>query len=160
MNQDIWHGDDGSLDGQVVSYMYSSPQSAFIVCDEGVSVGVISERGVVTILERTLAGDSFDGLCAGDIKATPVHTLAESECMGEVIQVMKALGFRRVPIVDGKDSLAGIVNLTDLQRAMNRALEGRGRDLETAVTARTAAPWPQNSANSALSVSSIEAGTR
>ena len=58
--------------------------------------------------------------------------------MGEVIQIMNDRGFRRVPIVDDKNQLVGIVNLTELQTAMNGALERRGRDLEIAVMARTA----------------------
>ena len=69
--------------------------------------------------------------------ASPVHTLSQSSCTGEVIQVMKDRKFRRVPIVDGKSLLVGIVDLTDLQSAMNGALERRGRDLEVAVMACT-----------------------
>jgi diguanylate cyclase (GGDEF)-like protein len=138
MNRGVLQGDERTSIGELVSSMHSTKQSAFIVCDEGVPVGIVSERDTVAILEKALGGESLSDLSAADIMAAPVHTLSESACMGEVVQIMNERGFRRVPIVDDKGLLVGIVNLTDLQGAMNQTLERRGRDLEIAVMARTA----------------------
>ena len=72
--------------------------------------------------------------------------------MGEVVQIMKERSFRRVPIVDDKNLLVGIVNLTDLQSAMNGALERRGLDLEISVMARTSELLAANSKLEELSL--------
>ena len=122
----------------VVRRMEAEVQSAFVVCDEGTPIGVITERDVVVVLSRSFAGIDQREARAGDIMASPVHTLPETAEMGEVFRIMKERGFRRVPIVDDKHQLSGIVNIGELQNATNAALERRGRDLEAAVAARTA----------------------
>ncbi len=138
MNPDVLHGDEQTSLLEVVSQMNAESQSAFVVCDGSVPVGVITERDAVRILERSLSGTRFEETRACDVMATPLHTLSASACMGDVFQILKERGFRRVPIVDSKNELIGIINLMDLQDAMNTALERRGRDLEVAVMARTA----------------------
>lgn len=137
MNPKVLQGDENTSLRSVISSMSSESQSSFVVCDDGVPIGVITERDAVSLFGQLLAGNDFEGIKASEVMASPVHTLPESSCMGEVIQIMKERNFRRVPIVDDKNLLVGIVNLTDLQSAMNGALERRGRDLEVAVMART-----------------------
>ncbi len=137
MNRDVLQGDENTLLADVISSMQSRAQSAFIVCDDDGPVGVITERDAVVLLGQLLVGNASESMRASQVMASPVHTLSESSCMGEVIQVMKDHNFRRVPIVDDKNSLVGIVDLTDLQAATNGALERRSRDLEVAVMART-----------------------
>jgi CBS domain-containing protein len=138
MNSSVLQGEDQTSLFELVSRMQSTRQSAFVVCDDGVPVGVVTERDAIAILKGALAGESFEDTKACDVMASPVHTLPQSSFMGEDIQIMNDRGFRRVPIVDDKNQLVGIVNLTELQTAMNGALERRGRDLEIAVMARTA----------------------
>jgi diguanylate cyclase (GGDEF)-like protein len=118
--------------------MAAEAQSAFVVCEEGVPVGVITERDIVVLLARIFEGVDHTETHARDIMTSPVHTLIETAPMGEVVRIMKERGFRRVPIVDDKNQLSGILNLTELQNATNAALERRGRDLEAAVRSRTA----------------------
>ena len=138
MNRRVLAGGPDTPLSEVVRRMDADAQSAFVVCDRGTPIGVITERDVVTLMARSLAGASQAGTLAGDIMASPVHTLRESACMGEVVRVMKERGFRRVPIVDERGHLTGIVNIGELQAATNAALERRGRDLEAAVEQRTA----------------------
>jgi diguanylate cyclase (GGDEF)-like protein len=138
MNRNVLSGEPEALLSEVVRRMAAAMQSAFVVCEDGVPVGVITERDVLLVLSRAFEGVDYSRARACDIMASPVHTLIESAPMGEVVRIMKERGFRRVPIVDDKNRLSGILNLTELQNATNAALEERGRDLEEAVRARTA----------------------
>jgi diguanylate cyclase (GGDEF)-like protein len=138
MNRRVLRGDADTRLRDVVRGMQREVQSAFVVCDEERPIGVISERDVVVLLSKVYDGLDSSDLRAGDIMASPVHTLPETAPMGEVVRIMKERGFRRVPIVDDKGALSGIVNFGELQNATNAALERRGRDLEAAVEARTA----------------------
>jgi len=138
MNRQALSGDADTSLKEVVRRMAAELQSAFVVCEQGTPVGVITERDIVALLSRIIAGADHSETRAGDIMTSPVHTLVESAPMGEVVRVMRERGFRRVPIVDDKNQLSGILNITELQSATNAALEERGRDLEAAVFARTA----------------------
>lgn len=137
MNRAVLSGSADTPLRDVISEMYSHKQSAWVVCEDGTPVGVISERDALSILNEALAGASIMDACAADVMASPAHTLMEDEAMGDVIRVMKDRGFRRVPIVDDKNRLSGIVDMMNLNSATNAALERRGRDLEVAVMART-----------------------
>ncbi|HPG24063.1 MAG TPA: GGDEF domain-containing protein [Myxococcota bacterium] len=152
MNRDVLKGEGSTLLSDVVAMMSAEVQSAFIVCDGGTPVGVITERDVVQVLDGVFSGRCFDDVRAEEVMASPVHTLPETATMGEVIRVMSSQRFRRVPIVDDKHQLSGIVNLMELQGAMNAALERRGRDLEVAVMERTAELQAANAKLEALSV--------
>lgn len=138
MNRMVLSGEPDTSLRDVVIRMEAEGQSAFVVCEEGKPVGVITERDVVTSLARVFRGVDLANVRAGDLMASPVHTLPETAAMGEVVRIMRERGFRRVPIVDDKGQLAGIVNIGELQNASNAELERRGRDLEAAVEARTA----------------------
>lgn len=153
MDTNVLQGDEQTTLCEIVAQMHDLVQSAFIVCEDGAPVGVITERDAIAVLRGTMKGELFEDTRACDVMASPVHTLPESACMGEVIRIMKERGLRRVPIVDDRGQLSGIVNLTDLQAAMNSALERRGRDLEVAVMARTAELQAANAKLEQLSLS-------
>lgn len=138
MNRGVLSGEPETLLSEVVRRMAEAVQSAFVVCEDGAPVGLITERDALLVLSRAFEGVDYAGARAGDVMMSPVHTLIESAPMGEVVRIMKERGFRRVPIVDDKNQLVGILNVTELQNATNAALEARGRDLEEAVRARTA----------------------
>ncbi len=104
MNRGVLSGGAGTPLREVVRRMESEVQSAFVVCDEGTPIGVITERDVVVVLSRTFSGIDQREARAGDIMASPIHTLPETAEMGEVFRIMKERGFRRVPIVDDRTS--------------------------------------------------------
>ena len=138
MNRQALSGEAETPLAEVVRCMALGHQSAFVVCEQGTPIGVITERDIVALLSRIFDGADHSQTRAGDLMTCPVHTLFETAPMGEAVRIMKERGFRRVPIVDDKHQLSGILNITELQSATNAALEERGRDLEAAVLARTA----------------------
>jgi diguanylate cyclase (GGDEF)-like protein len=138
MNRRVLTGEADTPIREVVRRLANENQSAFVVCEDATPVGVITERDTALLLARVLDGHDVGSTTAADVMASPVHSLPESAPMFEVVRIMKERGFRRVPIVDDKNRLSGIVNLEDLQNATNAALASRKRDLEAAVSARTA----------------------
>ncbi|MEM9174387.1 MAG: diguanylate cyclase [Myxococcota bacterium] len=152
MDHDVLQGEPDTPLSEVVSLMHEHARSCFVVCEDGVPVGVITERDAVLILHRQFAGECYDDMRAADVMASPVQTLPETSRMGEVMRIMNERKVRRVPITDEKHALSGIMNLMDVQFAMNAALERRGRDLEVAVMARTAELQAANAKLEELSI--------
>lgn len=152
MNRDVLFGDQDMPLAEVIAQMAARAKSAFVVCDGTRPLGVITERDALDVLDHTFRGKHFEDLCARDVMACPAHTLPQSASMFEVMRVMNERRFRRVPITNDDDELVGIVNLEELQAAMNSALEHRGRDLEAAVAARTAELQAANERLEALSM--------
>lgn len=151
MSRDVLSGDPDTSLVEAVARMSRSPQSAFIVCEDDQPVGVMTEKDAVDLLARVLAGEAFVDLRVSDCMTSPAYTLHEASVMGDVIRIMAEGGFRHVPVVDDKHALIGIVDSSELQSALNAALEKRGRNLEVAVMARTAELQAANARLEALS---------
>ena len=152
MNAEVLQGEPSTPLRTVIRKMNESGHSAFIVCEAGRPVGVISERDTISFLHSLFEGEDLEGATAGDVMTTPVKSLPEFASMAEVMRMLRENGFRRVPVIDEKERLAGIINLADLQNAMNGALEKRGRDLEVAVMKRTAALQAANARLEEISI--------
>ncbi len=58
------------------------------------------------------------GQLAGDVMTAPVHTLPENSPLNEIILFMDEHHINRVPVVDIKDKLVGIVTRSDIIREM------------------------------------------
>ena len=138
MYRDVLSGEADTPLAEVIAQMNALGQSEFIVCESECPVGVISERDAISILNQALRGSDFAKVRAADVMVSPVQTLCETSMMSEVIGMMQERRFRRVPITNDKNELVGVVNLQDVQYALNTTLEQRGRDLEVAVMERTA----------------------
>jgi diguanylate cyclase (GGDEF)-like protein len=138
MNRHVLCGGPDTPLGTVFEQMLSRGQDAFVVREEGEPIGMITSRDAIEILGRSFAGATHRSVVSSSVMTTPVQTLPENATMGELIQVIRAGGFRHVPIVDDKGRLSGIVDLLAIHDATINALERRGRDLEVAVMARTA----------------------
>lgn len=83
-------------------------------------VGIVTDRDlVVSVLGLGLDPDVF---ALGDIMQTPVHTAAEDEDVDVVIERMRALGIRRVPVVDAAGNLSGIFTMDDYLGYLGRQL--------------------------------------
>ena len=53
-------------------------------------------------------------ICVGDIMGPELETAQEDEGIFETIQQMRAAGVRRIPVVDSRGVLIGIVSTDDL----------------------------------------------
>lgn len=75
-------------------------------------LGIVTDRDlVVEVLAREAP---LPGLTLGEIVTQDLVTAREDEGVFEAIELMRAKGVRRMPIVDAQGVLVGIVSLDDL----------------------------------------------
>jgi CBS domain-containing protein len=81
-----------------------------------VPVGVVTDRD----LTIEVLGNARDAAqtTLSDLMRSPVVVAKDSEDAGVVVERMRFHGVRRVPVVDERDTLVGIVTLDDLLRAI------------------------------------------
>lgn len=77
-----------------------------------IPVGIITDRDIVveTIAEQV----DMELLTAGDIMSAPLITVHENESFAESLRLMRHHRIRRLPIVDEKGVLYGIVSAGDI----------------------------------------------
>ena len=77
-----------------------------------VPVGIVTDRDIVLeVLAQELDATS---LSAGDIMSSDLITVRENEGVFQTIQLMRAKGARRAPVVNSEGALVGIVSVYDL----------------------------------------------
>jgi CBS domain-containing protein len=82
-------------------------------------VGIITDRD----LALALGADGVAPEAAVEsVMTTPVRTIPDGAGIFAATQCMRDAGVRRLPIVDEKGNLAGIVSLDDLMRLLGREL--------------------------------------
>jgi CBS domain-containing protein len=75
-------------------------------------VGIVTDRDIVLeVLAQELDATS---LSAGDIMSSDLITVREDEGVFQTIQLMRAKGARRAPVVNNEGVLVGIVCVDDL----------------------------------------------
>jgi CBS domain-containing protein len=96
----------------------------FVVTDETAGgrapVGIVTDRDIV--LE--VLGQDLDAvsLSLGDIMTGDLITVREHEGVFQTIQLMRAKGVRRAPVVNGEGALIGIVSVDDLIELLSEEL--------------------------------------
>lgn len=94
-----------------------------VVEDRGgirVPVGVVTDRDLV--VEIMAPGLDPAVITAGDIMSPELVTVKENTGVYEAIQYMRAKGVRRLPVVDDRGSLIGILTLDDLLELLTEEL--------------------------------------
>lgn len=77
-----------------------------------VPVGMVTDRDIVIeIISKSL---DFNDFTVGDIMSPNLVTVQNDEGVFEAIRLMRSKGVRRIPVVDKKGALAGIVSADDL----------------------------------------------
>ena len=81
--------------------------------DEGnIPVGILTDRDLV--VELVAAEVSFESLAVEDIMAHDLLVVREDDGIWETLQRMKAKGVRRVPVVNDKGFLEGLLSIDDV----------------------------------------------
>jgi len=77
-----------------------------------VPVGIVTDRDIV----RNVVAEGLDAglFTLGDLLARDLVTTAEDQSIYECMRQMRINGIRRMPVVDTKGSLVGIISLDDL----------------------------------------------
>lgn len=77
-----------------------------------IPVGIVTDRDIV--IETVAEQVDMDLLTAGDIMSSPLITVHENESFAESLRLMRHHKIRRLPIVDEKGVLYGIVAADDI----------------------------------------------
>lgn len=77
-----------------------------------IPVGIVTDRDIV--IETVAEQVDMDLLTAGDIMSSPLVTVHENESFAESLRLMRHHKIRRLPIVDEKGVLYGIVAADDI----------------------------------------------
>lgn len=91
--------------------------------DDGdrVPVGAVTDRDVV--LETVAVGVNPDDITVGDIMdPDPPLVANEEDDLAEVLEAMRSQGVRRVPVVDVKRNLIGVLSLDDVLQSLSADL--------------------------------------
>jgi len=75
-------------------------------------VGIVTDRDIV--IEVLAQGLDATGLSVGDIMIGDLITVRENEGIFQTIQLMRAKGARRAPVVNNEGTLVGIVSVDDM----------------------------------------------
>jgi CBS domain-containing protein len=75
-------------------------------------LGVVTDRDIVL---RTLGeGRNLSQVKVGDVMSDDVEAVTADEGLREVIELMGRKQIRRVPVVDRRDRLIGIISMADI----------------------------------------------
>jgi arabinose-5-phosphate isomerase len=85
-----------------------------IVSGAGALVGVITAGDLTRLLERT---SDFLNIPVSDVMNRSPKTIQADALASAAVFVMEKHGIMALPVVDGSNSLVGIVHLHDLMRA-------------------------------------------
>ncbi len=77
-------------------------------------VGIVTDRDLV--IEVMARGVSPELLCAGDLIGDGVVTVLESETVYDAVWQMRSKGIRRLPVVDTRGRLLGVLTADDVTR--------------------------------------------
>ncbi len=80
--------------------------------DQNLPVGIITDRDIV--LELVAREIEIGSVIAEDVMSTDLLIAEENEPLTELVQQMQSKGVRRVPVVNAKGGLIGIVSEDDI----------------------------------------------
>ncbi len=94
-------------------------------------VGIITDRDIV-ISVVAAEGVRPESLTVGEVMGRDLALVDENDGMFEAVEAMSDKGARRLPVVDKKGRLVGIVTLDDLLRVLASELSGLAAALDNA----------------------------
>ena len=106
--------DTGVIDAAKLMRTYHVGSLVIVEQQNGrrVPVGVITDRDLV--LEVLALDVTPERLTVGDIRTAELIAVPETEDVFDVLELMRRKGVRRMPVLDARGALAGIVTLDDL----------------------------------------------
>jgi predicted transcriptional regulator len=78
-------------------------------------VGVVSEHDVLAAIDD---GHKLEAITAGDIMTANPYSVRPETTVGTLVHVLRASDLVRVPVVDAKDRLIGIIARRDVLRTL------------------------------------------
>ncbi|MFZ6180543.1 CBS domain-containing protein [Nannocystis pusilla] len=112
--------------------------------DRVVPLGILTDRDIV-VGPVANAPETLGELKVGDVATANLVTVGDHEDVLAVVESMRRVGVRRLPVVDRRGSLLGIVTFDDLVEVLGKELAGLGgmpiRAQQREERARRGEPW-------------------
>lgn len=89
---------------------------------EKVPLGIVTDRDVV--VEIMAAAVDPGAVTVADVMNPELVTVAEGADLFDAIETMRSHGVRRLPVVDGRGGLVGVLTVDDLIDLLAEALSG------------------------------------
>jgi CBS domain-containing protein len=85
-----------------------------VITRKGRAIGIITERDIV--LKLVMTGRNARKTKVGDAMSRPLRMISASSTLAEAAEKLKDLKIKRLPVVDEKDRLVGMITDDDLVR--------------------------------------------
>ncbi len=85
-------------------------------------VGIITDRDIV--VEITAVGLDPEAITVGDVMSTRLAVAHEADGLSDAITLMRKRGVRRLPVVDARERLTGVLAIDDVLEALVDQLSG------------------------------------
>jgi CBS domain-containing protein len=109
--------------------MQGARVGTLVVLNEGREpIGLVTDRDLVTRV--IVGGKDPQTTPVGTIMTRDLRTVGEDSPIESALALMRAGGFRRLPVVDGQGKLAGILSLDDVLALLAEELAQIGGVLE------------------------------
>lgn len=125
----------GALLQEVIDLMAEREHSCVVVEEDGLPLGVLTERNVVRLASENSTGMS--DLVVGDVMTSPPVTVLPSLPLYEGLHLSRARKLRHLLVVDEQRKLIGIVTQSDMVHAYLKQIDSYRQALESAVKSRT-----------------------
>lgn len=109
---------------EAAQFMRQHHVGSLVVVEERIGiqvpVGIITDRDLV--VEVMAPEVDQNAITVGDIMLTELATVKENAGLSETIELMRAKGVRRLPVVNQSGGLVGILTLDDLLELLTEEL--------------------------------------
>ena len=116
----VVHIGTGASVREAAELMRTRHVGALVVVDqpngERIPIGMVTDRDIV--LAVVAPGVNVETLTVGDVMTKPVITCSEDQDLFAAIELMRERGVRRLPVLNAKGGLAGVVSADDIYNAI------------------------------------------
>lgn len=118
---------------EVVRIMEGKDCGCVPVIDAGKITGVITDRDICLSLAKSNSRPSQ--VTAGEVMSRAVYSCRETDEIEQALETMRTRQIRRLPVVNGKGALRGILSLNDV--ALHSAARGNGHTVPSREMVKT-----------------------
>ncbi|MFT5084909.1 MAG: diguanylate cyclase (GGDEF)-like protein [Lentisphaeria bacterium] len=124
----------------IVEAMATHRYSCVFVCDEGMPLGIITERDIVQMLSREIKKNisrhghglaQLDEICARDIMTNDPISIDQDSNIRDALSLARSRKVRHLPVVDKHQHLKGVITQAEIMEAYVSSLQ-HSSDLEAA----------------------------
>ena len=121
----------------VIKQMQDKRHSCTLIGENGVPAGIITERDLVKVLEKTIDQPELVNQSAGGFMSAPVHSIHRDKSLFDALVISRAEKVRHLPVIDDRQQLVGLLTQTDLTQAHFRVIELQRAIIDRAIEDRT-----------------------